>query len=210
MNEFDRELIVPARLDAWAEKNARIARLQGSCYGEYLLAAFRELQVSILYKSGIHGLGHIERTMLLGAMIAQAQALSEHETRMLLFACSYHDVGRSHDRRDDSHGAASAEKMLESPLREQLAQFDEADREIIRAAVTAHAISDWRMSETARLYGLEGEALDRYLRVTRCLKDADNLDRVRLGDLDVGHLRHEESVRMESDANYILREYGGL
>lgn len=207
MYKFDSELIVPVKLEAWAEKNARLARLCGTYYGEYLNAAFSELETGILYKSGIHGQGHIERTMLLGAMIAQAQSLSEYETRMVLFACSYHDVGRSHDRRDDTHGEASAEMMLQSPLRERIAQFDSADREIIRAAVTTHSISDTRMDEIAQRYALTGEAYSRYRRVARCLKDADNLDRVRLGDLDVRHLRHEESVRMESDANYILQEY---
>ena len=63
------ELIINGRLDSWAKENARIEKLIGSEYGELLRQAYRTLDVPVLYQSRIHGNGHIERTMLLGAMI---------------------------------------------------------------------------------------------------------------------------------------------
>ena len=201
------ELIIPRRIDAWAEKNERINALIRSEYGVLLKAAYSELDTGALYMSHIHGIGHIERTMLLGAMIAQAQGLCAHETQMLLLCCSYHDVGRHNDRLDDEHGAASASLIEKRRLRGKFAAFGCDDFTVMRSAIASHSLPDRRMAETAARYGVADAQRDRFFRIARALKDADNLDRVRLGDLDVSHLRHPESIVMASDAQWIFDEY---
>ena len=203
-------LIINGRLDAWAGKNARIEMLMKSEYGKLLREAYDALDVSVLYQSRIHGNGHIERIMLLGAMIAQALELSAHESRMLLLCCSYHDIGRYNDFRDDAHGNIAAKKLMSPEMRQKFRGYSAEDFKIMQAAITLHSISDTEIDNVAQRYGLEGACMPRYYRVANCLKDADNLDRVRLGDLDTKHLRHQESIDMVADAQWIFDEYKSI
>lgn len=200
-------LIINGRLDAWANENARIEKLINSEYGRFLREAYNALDVSVLYQSRIHGNGHIERTMLLGAMIAQALELSAHESRMLLLCCSYHDIGRRNDFRDDSHGNIAAKKLMSPDMKPKFRGYSAEDFKIMQAAITLHSISDKEIDNVARRYGLETHSTERYYRIAKCLKDADNLDRVRLGDLDPKHLRHQESIDMVPDAQWIFDKY---
>lgn len=206
-HSMENKLRIPAHLEAMAAGNERIGKLVGTVYGRLLTQAYAELDTEMLYRSPIHGIGHIERTMLLGALIAQAQALPENETRMLLLCCSYHDVGRCDDFKDDGHGANSAHKIRNTPLREKFAAFDSTDFTVMQAAVTTHSVSDRYMERTAEWYFVGAEKRELYFRLARCLKDADNLDRVRLGDLQTSHLRHPESVAMAQDAQWFYDEY---
>ncbi|MDO4816263.1 MAG: hypothetical protein Q4A83_06665 [Bacillota bacterium] len=201
------ELIVMGKLAAWAKENAHIEKLMKSEYGELLLRAYNALDTSVLYQSRIHGCGHIERTMLLGAFISQALELSAHECRMLLLCCSYHDIGRSNDFRDNEHGNVAAKKLMASNMKRKFSGYSAEDFKIMQAAITLHSMSDKEIDNVAHRYGLEPRSMDRYYRVAKCLKDSDNLDRVRLHDLDTKHLRHVESIGMVSDAQWIYDAY---
>ena len=201
------KLIIPAHLEGWAAEDSRIRELLDSEYAELLKGTYGALLVDELFTSKVHGLGHIERVILLGAIIAKAQRLSLHETKMLLLCCSYHDTGRKSDWLDTGHGEVSAQKITRSPLKEQFAGFDSEDFAVMRAAIAAHSASDTKMSGMATEYGVDEAHSERFFRIARCLKDADNLDRVRIHDLDVRHLRHEESVALESFAQELLEKY---
>ena len=201
------ELIVMGKLDAWAKENARIEKLMKSEYGEHLIKAYNALDTSVLYQSRIHGSGHIERTILLGAMISQTLELSAHECRMLLLCCSYHDIGRSNDFRDTEHGNVAAKKLMASNMKRKFSGYSAEDFRIMQAAITLHSMSDKEIDNVAHRCGLEVRSMDRYYRIAKCLKDSDNLDRVRLHDLDTKHLRHAESIDMVSDAQWIYDAY---
>ena len=198
---------IPKVLDAWANENARIEKLINSEHGRLLREAYIALDVSVLYQSRINGNGHLERTMLLGAMIAQALELSAHESRMLLLCCSYHDIGRHNDFRDNDHGNIAAKKLMSHDMKPKFRGYSAEDFKIMQAAITLHSISDKEIDNVARRYGLEASSMPRYYRIAKCLKDSDNLDRVRLGDLDTKHLRHQESIDMVSDAQWIFDKY---
>ena len=75
---------------------------------EYYVKALKK---ESLYQSHIHGIGHIERVLLFGGLIAMQNHCSEEDTRLLLLACSYHDIGRIDDSLDDDHGRRSSEKL---------------------------------------------------------------------------------------------------
>lgn len=200
-------LIIKERLDAWAKENARIGRLMDSEYGSLLRWAYDSLDTSVLYQSRVHGTGHIERTMLLGAMIAQALNMSMHESRMLLLCCSYHDIGRSNDWYDTQHGNVAAKKLLLPDMKRKFRGYSKEDFEIVQAAITLHSMRDSEIDNVAKRYELPEASMERYYRVAKCLKDSDNLDRVRLGDLDTKHLRHLESIEMVPDAQWIFDNY---
>lgn len=201
------ELVIKDNINAWARENTRIDRLMKSEYGELLLGAYNALDTSVLYQSRVHGCGHIERTMLLGAMISQALALSVHECKMLLLCCSYHDIGRSNDFRDDEHGNVAAKKLMSSAMKPKFRGYSAEDFKIMQAAITLHSIRDKEIDNVAHRYGLEARSMERYYRIAKCLKDSDNLDRVRIHDLDTRHLRHPESIDMADDAQWIYDAY---
>ena len=178
-----------------------ITQLERSPYYTLLLNAFDDLQTERLYRSHIHGVEHVERVMLLGAIIAMQQSFSEREAELLLFACGYHDIGRRDDSRDDQHGKRSADAL-------SLIQGTNINRDemsCIQAAVATHSTKDEKIEEYIEKYHVPVELRDLSKLLCKGLKDADNLDRVRIHDLDIKHLRFEDSKRMKSVAEALFR-----
>lgn len=194
------KLIIPKRIKAWAEEFPRIEELLGTEYGEALMQAYNSLDTDMLYRSRTHGVGHIERALLFGAMIAQNLQLDEDMTKQLLLCCSYHDIGRVDDSYDLEHGRRSAEMIENTYLKELF-----PDVHLAKAAIAAHAVPDGEMKGIGELYGVTDE--EKYRLLTRCLKDADNLDRVRIADLDTKHLRHQSTVEMVPLATAVFNKY---
>lgn len=178
----------------WESDAALIQGLQAWPLYPLLLETYESLQEDALYKSRVHGSGHIHRVLLFAALIAWQEALPEDLVRQLFRAAAYHDVGRTFDGYDLDHGARSAQR-----LEELTGQTGEALAEL-QAAVTAHALPDARLEET--VHAFHPADFDRAVELTRMLKDADNLDRVRLGDLKVKFLRHESAKNL---ADFALR-----
>lgn len=203
-------IIIPELLaDGWDTEPPVLAAFRGSDYDRALQEAFKSLRVDLLFESGIHGQGHIERVLLLGALIAQREALPPADTRVLLLACSYHDVGRIHDGRDEAHGARSAECLRGGAYDRELAALSGPERAILLAAIAAHSASGKRRMEFALRYEVPEAERPRYAEIAKCLKDADNLDRVRLGDLDPSRLRHAGSRALVPFAEALFEEYEG-
>lgn len=194
-------------IKGWAKQNARLRALCASSYFDLLLEAFDALDTSYLYHSWTHGQGHIERTMLLGALIAHGEGLDRELTRLLLLCCSYHDVGRVNDWVDNRHGQRSAERILDSALQQKFASIDEADFPLCLAAISAHSVSDSRREQTGRAFGIDEAQMPRYMLLSACLKDADNLDRVRIHDLDPSHLRCPTARALPSTARWIFESF---
>ncbi len=157
------------------------------------------LDRAALYQSKVHGMGHIERTMLHGAMCAMEDGLDGTDTALLLECCAYHDVGRVDDSKDDLHGHRSAARLAE------LTGRDGEELKMMMAAVDAHSRPERDLEPTLRRYGVADWA--RSLRLAQLLKDADGLDRVRIWDLDVRHLRREASRAREDFAEYLFEVY---
>jgi HD superfamily phosphodiesterase len=191
----------------WAKSTPLLEKFRQTAYFQELLTAWNQLDAGILYKSWLHGPGHIERTMLLGALIAWQEQLSPRDTKLLLTACSYHDIGRINDRREDAHGERAAGMLAGERLYLHENRIQEEDRAILYAMVAAHSLSDKTKTETAKKYNLQEDQLPRYMELAACLKDADNLDRVRLGDLDSSRLRHRSSRNLVIFADDLYREY---
>lgn len=145
---------------------------------EYYVKALKK---ECLYQSHIHGIGHIERVLLFGGLIAMGNQCNEADTRLLLIACSYHDIGRVNDALDDHHGKRSSEMLPD------VINMPADEMAIVQAAIYAHSINDTLMEDTIRNFGIYDK--QRALNIARMLKDADALDRVRVLDLDPHFLR---------------------
>lgn len=202
------DLHIPAMLyRGLLAENDKINALMESSYGTELLLAFSTLKREELYKSFLHGQGHIERVIMLGALIAMGENFSLRDTRLALFTCSYHDIGRSNDRRDDFHGTASAELIVSRALTDIIPDLTPAEAAILQAAIATHSMHDSELGNNQRKYGVPEEEAERCRRICWCLKDADNMDRVRLNDLDPKYLRHETSKGMVDTCWYLLNNY---
>lgn len=173
---------------AWGEDTALIDTLKNWRHYPLVLDMLKNFRVDALYKSPVHGSGHINRVLLMAALIACQEDLDETLLQAYLFSCSYHDVGRTFDGLDLEHGARSAER---------LAELTGCEGELLlemQAAVTVHSQPDQRMDELLATFAAQDPV--RMRRLACLLKDADNLDRVRLGDLKPEFLRSDSARRL--------------
>lgn len=177
--------------------------LLDSEYCETLNNCYKDLNTNVLYKSIIHGQDHVERVMLFGAIIAMKQNLFVADTRLLLIACSYHDIGRINDFADPEHGMRGAEN-----LGGLVADLPDADRRIVQAAIAAHSLDDCEINGCMKAFGVTDP--ERCTLIFKCLKDADALDRVRFNGLNENYLRLDESKKIAEYAKKILtKDYMG-
>lgn len=202
------DLHIPAMLyRGLLAENEKINALMASPYATQLLMTYSTLRRGELYESWIHGQGHIERVIMLGAIIAMGEGFDFEDTRLALFACSYHDIGRSNDRRDDDHGTVSAGKIVSRKLVDIIPDVSDEDIAILQAAIATHSMHDSSLQANMDKFGVPAYAQERCRRICWCLKDADNMDRVRLNDLDPKYLRLESSKGMVDTCWYLLNSY---
>lgn len=161
---------------------------------------YNALIVPILYHdpNGIHGVNHVRRTLLLALLMAYLDKLSDHQTKMLAYASVYHDIGREHDGRDDNHGYESYQKAREQGLLQSLA---DNEVRIVKELIERHAIDD---ALAFSLETISEDIRDEVRFLLSYFKDADNLDRVRINDLNVDYLRTEIARQMPLVAQHLL------
>ena len=146
----------------------------------------------------IHGLAHTLRVMIHTVEIAQALRVADWERETVLLAALWHDVGRTDDGRDPLHGAKSAGKLVGLGLHRDVPR----DRLPYALLAVTHHSGDDRHGEQAALRLDDPEAARRIFHI---LKDADGLDRVRLGDLRPSMLRLPGSAGRVARAEELLR-----
>lgn len=146
---------------------------------------------------GIHGAPHTTRvliwTAILARRIGRPAAIRREE---LFWSAAVHDVGRVDDGLDRGHGRRSAEWVVDRLGAERPAAST-CDLEFVAELCAWHEIDD---------EDIERLTLDLVL-----LKDADGLDRVRLGDLDPERLRLQHARRLVEAAGRLeqaTNDYG--
>jgi hypothetical protein len=152
------------------------------------------------HPSTFHGQAHVSRVMVHAFRLLEATGWPEEAPR--LWAAVYlHDIARTHDGRCSRHGADAMKRLETLPqVRELFAQggVQDSDYALIHTAVVHHSLP---------------KELDRdhpHWRLTSLLKDADGLDRVRLGDLDPGRLRNPQARDMIPFAQELFEETDGI
>jgi hypothetical protein len=112
-----------------------------------------------------------------------------------------HDIARTHDGVCYRHGGDAMKKLETLPHLFTLfarAGVRDDDYPLIHSAVVHHSLP---------------RELDRahpHWRLTSLMKDADGLDRVRLGDLDIRYLRNPEAKEMVGFAEALFEETDGV
>ena len=140
---------------------------------------------------GIHGAPHTTRVLIwadtLAAFLAAPGALCREELR---WTAAVHDVGRLDDGVDRGHGARSAAWVLDHlpTVRPDTARLDLG-----------------LIAELCRWHEIRDQEIERLSLELLILKDADALDRTRLGDLDPRRLRLAASHALIQPANHLER-----
>jgi hypothetical protein len=152
------------------------------------------------HTSSLHGQAHVSRVMVHAFRLIEATGWSTEAPR--LWAAVYlHDLARTHDGVCYRHGGDAMKKFETMPdTRALFAQggVRESDYAMIHTAVVHHSLS----KELNRDHP--------HWRLTSLLKDADGLDRVRLGDLDPRYLRNAESRDMVPFAEALFQQTNGM
>lgn len=110
----------------------------------------------------------------------------------LRWAADLHDIGRIDDGKDSGHGARAADWILAN-LTADHAETGAFNRDIDHIA----ELCRWHEPRDQRIPRLSLELM--------ILKDADALDRARLGDLDPGRLRLASAHRLVAPAARLER-----
>lgn len=123
--------------------------------------------------STLHGATHTKRVHIHAQRLAGELGWARADTRLVLTATLWHDIGRTDDDVDPSHGAKSATRAVELGLPDAL---EPADADVVLFAIVWHSLMDATAEAAARRLAQP----ERALRILWLLKDADALDRVRL------------------------------
>ena len=185
--------------DKWLDDYKFFKDFKNSSYYETLLDTYQNLNTDILYKSHIHGQGHIERVILLSLLLSFYYKLDKNDTDILRFAASLHDTKRVDDSYDTEHGYRAALYSI------GYAKINENDKNILQAVLATHSRSDSKMDQTIEEFFVKDMDRARYL--SKLFKDADALDRVRLGDLDEKYLRNDFSLDLVDFSDKLFNKY---
>ena len=136
------------------------------------------------HESRLHGINHTYRVMCHTLILGQALNL-KREMRLAFCSAFIHDMSRKHDGFCTMHGLWASERKLPVFAEFFISQgISEYELEEIRTAVRNHSEN------------FEIEKQNPFRKTAALLKDADALDRVRLGrgNLDPAFLRFEPSI----------------
>ena len=152
------------------------------------------------HRSTLHGQARVTRVIV--HAIRLVEATGQNRLWPQLWASVFlHDLARTHDGVCHRHGADAARRLRNEPsLQARLAVggLTIEDYPAVEAAVTAHSAPK------------EVSTTHPHWTLIALLKDADGLDRVRLGDLDPIYLRHPESKRMAGFAHRLFDATNGV
>jgi uncharacterized protein len=126
--------------------------------------------------AGTHGIGHITRVLVWAAQIADRLEAPLRRAE-LLWAAGLHDIKRWDDWIDRGHGDRAADWVLTTFPQVRPDDAARLDLPLIATLCRNHEQHDDLIAKQDWSPEL------------RVLKDADGLDRVRIGDLDVSRLR---------------------
>lgn len=172
-----------------------------SCFEEEVLRIKDTINDLACTNSSYHGDIHSCRVLILTLTLSSLENLSVKDKDILSYSAIYHDIGRTSENEDVLHGRYSLDFLPKLPLEDE-------DLEILRFVIQYHCINDEESKTT--LYNKSNiKDKDRAFRLYSIFKDADALDRVRLGigqdSLDVKYLRNKSSFYCVPLANHLYK-----
>lgn len=171
----------------------------------------KNIKHEFLYKSESHGKKHNIRVMLFSYYLSIIYKINEIDLQIIFDASKYHDVGRTNDLLDESHGRKSAE--LIDDIVENKIYNNKENLNLLKSIIHIHSINEKEESKIIKKYNIKDT--ERFKKLYYILKDSDGLDRVRLSinnkcfsALNPNYLRLEESKKLIKTA-HIINEIEG-
>jgi HD superfamily phosphodiesterase len=164
--------------------------------------------------SHLHGVGHTQRVHIHAQRLTEQLGWPRADRELVLHAALWHDIGREGDGVEPEHGLGSVARADELGLTAALSDDDAA---VARFAIERHSLPDRGAAEhAAELSRADDPARrlaqpERALRILWLLKDADALDRIRLGFgecADPHQLRHPQAIALIDFAEALHRTLG--
>ncbi len=160
--------------------------------------------------SGMHGMGHIYRVLLLSLIYYYnaGDFLSPADKNVLVYFALLHDIGRTNDGKDPSHGEKALKVIEDDKIEIEGLNLTDEDKKIADLAIRGHC--NGKEEKQVLDAFAEGHGRDRALKLFRICKDMDALDRVRFKgrhSVDVRQLRTDYAKSMVDTAEIICRDH---
>ena len=185
----------------------------------FIIEELSKVDNRYFYDSFIHGRNHSEKVYFFALFLAKIKNLDPIDTRIVLDAALYHDIGRIVDSEDTVHGLTSTLRLQEKNILTNPIYKDPINLDLLYAIIEGHSLDDDCKNNNYenRFYEYDIELpednYERYSVLYDILKDADALDRTRFGrksfaTVDKDMLRIEESkalIEMAYEINDIYK-----
>ena len=178
-------------------------------YYQYLINKISSKKNLYLNLSTIHGETHANNVSLFVLYLATKLDLDDRDTKTLIEAAIYHDIGRISDSRSDNHGTLGALKYGSNVNCPSDISSDE-----VKFLIEAHALKDLSNIEILfNRYKIRVDEWGRLMKMVNIIRDADALDRTRFrlleptNNLDINRLVYIESKEIVESCqrlNYII------
>ncbi len=173
----------------------------------------QNIQTQYLYPSKFHGLYHSEKVAFFSFIIGKYYNLDPEDMEIILDAAVYHDIGRTSDFEDTTHGLTSSLKI--GFLKDKQIYTNEINFKLLKAIIDGHCLDDKSKKIIFENYDLPQTEYERFNLLYSILKDADALDRLRFDKtmkaiLNDCYLRLPISKRLIPVADYLNKEYRHL
>lgn len=157
----------------------------------------------------LHGAKHIQRVLFLSLIYYynSGDTLTEADKQVLIYFSLLHDIGRTNENKDPSHGEQSVKKIQQQGIRLKGVHLSKKDYRIAELIICCHCWDDQQGIEAIQAApGLTRKDKERACRLYLICKDMDGLDRVRFNGLDYRMLRTEYARRLPLIAGCLLEE----
>ncbi len=172
------------------------------------------ISTEYLYPSKFHGLYHSEKVAFFAYIIAKYYNLPPELQEIVLDAALYHDIGRTSDYEETTHGLVSARRM-DFLKTKPIYSNNPLNLELVKTLADAHSLDDSLKQVIFDNHNLPEEKRAVFNTLYNILKDADALDRLRFDKtmksiLNEKFLRLPVSKKLINLSSYINKEYRRL
>lgn len=157
----------------------------------------------------VHSVHHILRVLFLSLVYFyhSGELLRDEDKQILIYFSILHDIARSHDGADVTHGDAAVDLIRQKNLRIKGVHLSKKGYKIAETVIRCHCREDEAgaaiIEKMARFSRKDKERTTRLLYIC---KDMDGLDRVRFNGLDYRYLRTPFAARLPLIAGCLLKE----
>lgn len=152
---------------------------------------FDEIEQLMQNGTHLHGINHVVRVLFHAYAIMTLENVKEEDKKLIIEAVKLHDIGRMQDGEDLEHGNQSAIKARDILANKGLSK---EEIEEICFIIKEHSLPKNKNEEDIK--NLPEDLQKKYQYHLDIVKDADKLDRVRIGDLDFNRLAIDSSKRL--------------